>query len=107
MRSAYVTLFGGSFRTAQRTDMRKKRSTRVFFITSLFSGRSFRTAQRTDMREKRGGGARVFLAFQYVTIFFFGGPLLERHNAQEVRRELAFFCLFFGVPPHKKAKYDS
>ena len=82
--------FGGSFRTAQRTDMRKKVSTRVFFlVTSLFFGGSFRTAQRTDimkkkrstcashtslfsaglvelhnvLRKKRGGGARIFLHF--------------------------------------------
>ena len=52
--SAYVTLFGGSFRTAQRTDMRKKREhARFFLVTSLFFGGSFRTAQCTDMRKKR------------------------------------------------------
>ena len=57
-RSAYVTLFGGSFRTAELTD--KGKHVHSTYVT--FFGGSFRTAQRADIRKKRGARA-VFLPF--------------------------------------------
>ena len=78
MRSLYVTLFGGSFQTAQRTDMRKRRRARVFFLhfktSHFFCDGSFRTAQRTGMRGKKRGGTCT----PHMSLFLAG--LLELHN---------------------------
>ena len=95
VRSAYITLFGGSFRTAQRTDMRKKGERLHFFFFAFqdvpFFGGSFRTAQLTDMRKKRGARA-FFLHFK--TSHFFCGGLFDRHNAQEKKEGMRVFLPF-------------
>ena len=60
-----------------------------------------RTAQRTE--EKKGEEAHAFFCISIRDNFFFSGPLLERHNAQE---ESACFCLFFGAPDHTQKKLN-
>ena len=58
------TLFGGSFRTAQRTDMRKRRRARAFFLhfktSHFFCGGIL---DRHNAQKKKGGNTRFFLPF--------------------------------------------
>ena len=52
MHSTYLTFFGGSFRTAQHTDMMEKKEKHMSSTYVTLFGGSFRTAQLTDMRKK-------------------------------------------------------
>ena len=80
MSSLYVTLFGGSFRTAQHT----------------------------DMREKRGEGALVFLDFNTSQFFFRRAAFRTAQRTGRKEGTCGFLPFFQCARPHTiKAKYDS
>ena len=87
-----ITLFGGSLRTAQRTDMMKKREACALHIRHSF----WQVFQNCTTRKKRGAPAFFSISRHHIFLWW------AFHNAREKKEGTRIFLSFLPERTQKK-----